>query len=123
MASLNQIMDHLADVAIVDQGINGIWYYRKWSDGRAELWTRFSPTVKAGTSYNGLYYASYSVDGAFPFTFTERPDVIGACCSGTLGFLGDITYTESGITAYEMYRAGAGNVGSALSVYVSGKWK
>lgn len=115
-------LGNIADY-VIETGTSNSWRYRKWNGGDYECWRTLTPTVKSGTSYNGLYYATYTVNAAFPITFTAVPNVIASCRSGTMGFLGDITVTASQLTAYNMYRAGSGNVGSALSVYVIGRWK
>ena len=108
---------------VIETGTSNSWRYRKWNGGDYECWRTLTPTVKSGTSFSGLYYATYTVNANFPITFTAVPNVIASCRSGTMGFLGDITLTASKITSYDMYRAGGGNVGSALSVYVIGRWK
>lgn len=115
----------VSDIAdyVIEEGTSGSWQYRKWNNGNYECWTTLTPTQKAGTSYNGMYYATYTVNTAFPITFLNTPEVIASCRSATMGFLGDITVTASQITRYDMYRAGGGNVGSALSVFVIGRWK
>ena len=38
MANLDQIMNHIADNCIVEQGTSGIWKYRKYSDGTYHAW-------------------------------------------------------------------------------------
>ena len=115
----------VSDIAdyVIEEGTSSSWQYRKWNNGNYECWTTFTPTQKTGTSYNGMYYATYTVNAAFPITFLDTPEVIASCRSATMGFLGDITVTASQITRYDMYRAGGGNVGSALSVFVIGRWK
>ena len=120
MATLDQIINHLADVSIVEEGASGIWHYRKWSNGRGECWALLNPTVKTGTAFQGLYYATYTVNAAFPFSFVERPVLLTSTNSGMMGILGDITFDATKITQYEMYRAGGGNVGNALAVYAQG---
>ena len=123
MASLNEIMDHLADTAIVEQGTSGDWMYRKYANGFAECFARFTPTIKQGTSYGGMYYAEYTVNSQFPFTFTETPVLLVTPSSGAWGMVGDVTFTESQLTKYDMYRGNGGTVGSALSVHIFGKWQ
>lgn len=115
-------LGNIADY-VIETGTSNSWRYRKWNGGDYECWRTLTPTVKSGTSFNGLYYATYTVNANFPITFTAVPNVIASCRSGAMGFLGDITLTASKITSYDMYRAGGGIVGSALSVYVIGRWK
>ena len=123
MASLDQIISHIGDNTIVEQGTSGDWMYRKYANGFAECFARFTPTIKQGTSYGGMYYAEYTVNSQFPFTFTETPVLIVTPSSGSWGMVGDVTFTNSQLTKYDMYRGNGGTVGSALSVHVFGKWQ
>lgn len=47
---------------IIDSGTDGIWTYRKWSDGTAELWgTTQTATYNIANQYGGTYYTSTSI--------------------------------------------------------------
>lgn len=62
-ALLTKILDALKADYIVEQGISGIWTYRKWSSGIAECWGRAADiTVPSGWSSTG-------VNLGLPFTF------------------------------------------------------
>ena len=39
---------------IIESGISGIWTYRKWSDGTAELWGLTTITSESGQHYYDL---------------------------------------------------------------------
>ncbi len=67
----NAKQDALSDY-IVEQGISGIWYYRKWNSGVAECWGRYSGTVNLSRYYMNAYYSD-TIDVALPFTFTQTP--------------------------------------------------
>lgn len=121
MASLDQICDYLADTTIIEQGTSGSWYYRKFANGWVECWARFTPTIKAGTSYGNMYYAEYDINIAFPVTFAATPIVIITPASGSWGMLGDVTYNTTTLIKYDMYRGNGGNIGSNVSVYVFGR--
>ena len=54
---------------IVEQGISGIWTYRKWESGIAECWGRFSHSSVAITSRWGSTYESGLFEQAYPFIF------------------------------------------------------
>ena len=42
-------------VHIVESGTDGIWSYRKWSDGTAECWGKKTVSVTTSTSWGGYY--------------------------------------------------------------------
>ena len=60
---------------IVEQGTSGIWTYRKWSDGIAEVWGRQSQSISANSS-NANVYVSY------PFTFAVDPLMTSVALGG-----------------------------------------
>ena len=120
MANLDQIMNHLADTTITEQGTSGDWTYRKYANGFAECFARFTPTSGTGTQIGNLYYRTYTVASDFPFEFSVLPVLIMSPSSGALGIVGDVNYTRTRLTSYSTYRGNAGSVGSAVSVHVFG---
>lgn len=59
---------------IVDQGISGIWTYRKWNSGLAECWGVYTMTSAATKSWGTLYYSDTLAPRInYPFTFASRP--------------------------------------------------
>lgn len=55
--SVKQVVD-----CIVEQGVSGIWTYRKWSSGIAECWCSTNASVPSGWSGSGITLT-------LPFTF------------------------------------------------------
>lgn len=123
MASLDQIISHIGDNTIVEQGTSGDWSYRKYANGFAECFGYFAPTSGNGTQLGNLYYRTYTVNSNFPFAFTEKPTLLITPASAALGIVGDVTYSETQFTRYDTYRGNGGTVGSAVSVHVFGKWQ
>lgn len=123
MASLDQIISHIGDNTIVEQGTSGDWSYRKYANGFAECFARFTPSSKQGTSYGGMYYAEYAVNSQFPFTFTETPILLITPSSSAWGMIGDVTYTNAQLTKYDTYRGNGGTVSGTVSVHVFGTWQ
>lgn len=64
---------------IVESGTSGIWTYKKWSDGTAEVFGKISVTSLAITTGLGGWYRSALVyergANAYPFSFKEIPSV------------------------------------------------
>ena len=108
---------------IISQGSesNG-WGWRKWNSGRLEQWGLIRQTSKTGTSFGNMYYATYT-GITYPIPFINLPALNVTPYGGTMGILGNITHTETGITSYDMYRTNAGYVGGTVSCYVTGAWK
>lgn len=61
---------------IVEQGTNGVWYYRKWNSGIAECWACTNFTF----SNNQLWVSPWCYISAaainYPFTFSDVPTCI-----------------------------------------------
>lgn len=53
---------------VVEQGISGIWRYRKWSSGIAECWGKYSAELSPYSTNNYLIPKQ-----TYPFLFTEEP--------------------------------------------------
>ena len=65
--------DIINDV-VIEQGINGIWTYRKWKSGIAECWgTRIIENVKVDKTWGSLYYAEPPESIQYPLTFINKP--------------------------------------------------
>lgn len=59
----NQIIDGALNYLgncdhVVEEGISGIWTYRKWANGIAECWGVHSASFAITGVYGSLYYAS-----------------------------------------------------------------
>ena len=63
---------------IIEEGTSGIWTYRKWSDGRAEVVGKINQyNININTALGG-WYRSASIDGInypYPFTFATIENV------------------------------------------------
>jgi len=108
---------------IISQGSesNG-WSWRKWNSGRLEQWGLIQQTNKTGSGFGNMYYATYT-GITYPIPFVNTPALNVTPYGATMGIVGGITHTETGITKYDMYRANAGTVGGTVSCYAIGTWK
>lgn len=70
--------DWIKTPVIVEEGTSGIWTYRKWSNGEAEVIGKIPISALAVSTALGNWYRSAVVDGAsyaYPFTFQAIPNV------------------------------------------------
>lgn len=119
-----------SDVAdyIVEQGTDGIWSYKKWSNGDAEC--------RCKTSWNAtwtlwtlpIYYSNYSPNLDFPFEFIDVPIVDTTIyCTGNDVWKGqDTNNLPSKTKAGKWYALKVNNGGSGtltLNIIAKGKWK
>lgn len=66
---------------IVEEGISGIWTYRKWNSGILECWscaTHTFPTSSIGTGISGLELTSIDIILPSIIKFINNP-----CCTGS----------------------------------------
>ena len=114
---------------IEDYGNSGMWHYRKWSDGYAELWGTTSVLSFNVTTAWGSVYESPELSGNvsnFPFSFTQQPHVSISVVDSNMNILS----IEQGSPAVNKVsqifvtrpdsRTG---FTCKLYLYITGKWK
>lgn len=121
--------------SILEQGTDGDWYYRKWSDGVAECWANKEVTVSFPSTANwGVLYTTGAVADSnlsFPFTFIEIPVVTTTLTVMSAAAIlippgGTSTKTSRTATgAFELARPSAvsGSAVYTINYQVKGKWK
>lgn len=123
-----ELLGDLAADYIVEQGVSGIWTYRKWSSGVSECWgdkicgdiavTSAWGALFEGSNMGGIAYPSglfVSQPAFFPSAQTTKYGICGIEIDG-----GDKTTTPN----LYLLRATAQTVqGVYLSLYAKGRWK
>ena len=74
---------------IVENGITGDWYWRKWSDGTAEAWAIISQSVTSWTQWGSMYYSNPYTSYNYPTGLFIAEPVIQASAQGPSGNNGD----------------------------------
>lgn len=109
---------------VVEQGTSGIWAYRKWNSGLAELWCSLSATYQ-----NGNVLASAEV--AYPFTMTSAISGVGSLNSyggnagGALPWNQKLAYSNTACRMW-VHNSGGGFATDTVvygSAYIIGRWK
>ena len=107
-------------VFIVDNGTDGIWTYRKWSDGTYDAWVDAAINLLPGTALGGGYYhKSYSALPAPSFS-TRVSSVHGSPNGANLvAYLGRDTSTNE-----TYWWNGVANAANAVAVRLEmhGTW-
>lgn len=119
----------LADF-VIQQGVSGVWTYRKWKSGIAECWCRKSVSVAVASAWGSVYTsgAISALNISYPFTFSSVPTVTAnLSCAGVGGILmvpgSSPNASVSSTGVYEIAR-GSAVTGSAtfwVNFYVIGK--
>ncbi len=111
---------------IVEQGTNGVWFYRKWESGRAECWG--TPALQSGVwdGENNVYYSTKRISlpsGIFarePYVVQTIKNASGAVV--TPATTRPLSKTEYQTTFVRFY-GGTDDVSLELSVCAYGVWK
>lgn len=110
---------------IVEQGVSGIWYYRKWNSGIMEIWGKYYlSNVAMTTAWGNMYESSKITLPSFPFSFIEIPYgqlswQNGTCAAWFEYFQPSITTGGDTFLCRPSSLTGSGYA----SMYVIGKWK
>lgn len=114
--------DPLADL-VVEQGVSGVWTYRKWASGIAECSGYAGVVVPQELTQSGSVYWSAPVYVDYPFEvfdahrFTTISNV-GILCA-------QLTETHTTKLSFRLICTGTGKAGTTATVhmYVRGRWK
>lgn len=116
---------------IVETGTDGMWTYRKWSDGTAECWGSITRTTAFTAWASPVYYGTtYALNEAYPTgLFVDTPTVIAAVSASNAADIwlgvdstrpGDATQSPS----YYALRINPGNNTTfTVSIHAIGRWK
>ena len=121
-----ELQGDLAADYIVEQGVSGIWTYRKWASGVAECWAKITQTVTPGDAWAGtLNLAPYVITVTTPIEFTGIDCVNASAYVGSghtiTSYLTVTNPNKISISALSVYLTGQQEC--RAYVYVMGRWK
>ena len=112
---------------VVEQGTSGIWTYRKWNSGIAELWGTYTGTSVTPTAWGNIYASDTIPRIDYPFAFTSAPQVqVTPRYTGTGGGFWIYCVGAGYTTQTPSYGAGRANntaIVPCIDFYVIGRWK
>lgn len=106
------------------EGTSGIWTYRKWKNGKAELWGEYSVSTRSCSAALGNWYrtTSFTINN-FPFTVYNPKLVANYESTGYGALLWPTTSTTtSSPPEYYLIRPTSGNVNGTIYIHVVGEW-
>lgn len=113
---------------IVEQGVSGIWTYRKWNSGLAECWGTYEFQTAVNTAWGSIYESGQIQFPNYPFTFTELPIVLYSHNASDNAYIiegGDKRGTQT-VAPPAFWIARGVSTSSAtykVSAHTIGKWK
>lgn len=123
---------------VIDQGMTGVWTWRKWASGIAEMWAVFGVDTLAMTAqtWGDLYTASWmgmainKSSRQYPFAFVDQPAVTATpIADGANFWCATNTENDTGTSlthapAYQCVRASDATLKNPrISYYVVGRYK
>ncbi len=105
---------------------NATWYYKKYSDGTIELYTKLEfDNIKCTGGAAAPYYSD-SIKVLFPFTISYVDDVQMHLTSDTIGWIADIT--GKGVVDCAIFRimsmtSESSNISKRVYINMKGRWK
>ena len=125
IANLESTNTRIGDLEATE-GTSGIWSYRKWSNGRVELYGSYMVSgVSCSSQFGSAMYRSAALTiESFPFSVYE-PNLTSSYESDGYGaFLwATSTTTETSPPSYYLVRAESGTITSGkINFHVIGKW-
>ena len=123
-----ELQGDLAADYIVEQGVSGIWTYRKWSGGVSECWgDKICGDIAVTSAWGALFEGSNMGGIAYPSgLFVSQPAFFPSAQTTKYGICGIEIDGGDKITTPNLYllRATAQTVqGVYLSLYAKGRWK
>ena len=121
MSTMDQAMNYLAEHAIVEEGTTGNWYYRKWSNGTAECWRRYSASSATFSAAGNIFYRNFTI--TLPSSlFVSVPCIIATPGMSNVGGASISSVTK---TSFVMSVISSSSTARAvdLHTYAIGLWK
>ena len=118
---------------VIEQGISGMWEYRKWKSGIAECWAVFTKTFTGdnnGGGVSSIWNSNAVTVDNYPFTFKSIPTVgfhledTGSNCWGlkSLSSESNAGYFYA-ITGRKISDINANGLTCKINIIAKGKWK
>ena len=107
------------------EGSSGIWTYRKWSNGKVELWGSYSVSnLACSTALGNMYRTDAFSVGSFPFTVYNAKLTASYESAGYGGFLWATSLTSSASPpSYYLIRPTSATIASGKIIFhVTGTW-
>lgn len=108
---------------VIEQGISGIWTYRKWNSGIAECWGKHTETLSRYATFGPFY--GYNTSVAFPSNlFVSTPvHTYTASVSSTFAMPASGIGVSATSTALYALAAIDGTYECSFEIMAKGKWK
>lgn len=118
---------------VVESGVSGEWWYRKWKSGRAEcgIDNKNFGNMSHNIAWNSMWRTPEQSFGAYPFSFSSRPFATIVFNSNSAGSTEHYSYIAQGSTSSttaspKFFLVDPGNTtltDACFGIYVCGRYK
>lgn len=119
------VSDNFGQFVSYVEGTSGIWTYRKWSNGKVELWGAYSVSnLACSTALGNMYRTDAFSVGSFPFSVNNTKLTASYESAGYGGFLWATSLTSStSPPSYYLIRPTSATIASGKIIFhVTGTW-
>lgn len=110
---------------VIEQGIDGIWTYRKWNSGIAECWGSDTTSSSAGSAEGNVYWSrsnTYSFPGSL-FIAAPTVDISVGCGTSYLTWASINTLTKDAVAWYYVHDTSTAKSTIYNNITAKGRWK
>lgn len=119
---------------VVEQGVSGIWTYRKWDSGIADCWSKYTATVDTSNAFGGSpvwdkFYLCHTADIPLPVVFTQMPTFCVSVSGGAPVIYSGTTYVSNStvnmiqLNSYVRTEDTSKSYSITYCVHAIGRWK
>lgn len=127
----NTLSGTVNNIPTFTSGESDGWYYRKWSDGRAECWKTLTHSTNITVEWGALYHGTSTIRQTYPFSFVDKPVETVSLTAGSYQAIlfpeknGNGVNGASASACYNVCRPSSitSSVTFYINFYVQGKWK
>lgn len=113
---------------VIESGTDGIWTYRKWSDGTAECWGKYTATGTINNTW-GSCFTGLATTLTYPQDLFKAAPLVQITSEGDSGYAtwtysqtkGSATQTPQ-FTFIRATTGGTGNITVTANIYAAGQW-
>lgn len=127
-AVLDEVLPSTPTIAdyVVEQGVSGMWTYRKWASGIAECWGNNTVASSTFFAWGSVYYSATYSTVSFPTDlFVDTPTLTTTALSGPDSWVarsGTVTKNSAG-SAYLVRGATSTAYPYTIGYHAIGRWK
>lgn len=109
---------------VIEEGVSGIWSYRKWNNGTAECWCVYSGKVSTSNSMSGVYYSDATAIDYPPIFLSPPTYTVSGGSNNVINWVRKFATNRSDkCTFITVALSTQTDVGIDVNIYAIGSWQ